>query len=477
MGTVREKKEILLIGDIMLDKFFWGITERISPEAPVPIVALNKKTSSLGGCGNVAANLHALNANFCLFSVIGKDESGKEIKALLKKSEIKKYFLFEEERNTSEKTRVFSNNQQVLRFDNDPKEKISKKTEKKLLSSISQYLKVNVVDSIIISDYNKGVLTDTLIKNIIKLTLNKNISIICDPKGKDFIKYKGVKALTPNKTEASLATGIDIVDESSLKKAGKKIINQCKLDFLIITLSEKGLALFIKDKLITLPVQSKEVYDVSGAGDTVLASLTYFMSKDLELKEACYLANVAAGIVVGKVGTAVASKKEIEEYRTDNKKERNKIVSIEELQKIVHKSKKENTKISFTNGCFDILHAGHVRYLEESSKFGDILVLGLNSDNSVKKLKGNSRPINNEKDRSLILSALSFVDFICIFNEETPLKLIKSLKPDFLIKGADYQKKDIVGGDFVESYGGKVIRVGFFDGRSSTDIIKKLQSE
>ena len=471
MIKVEKKPNILVIGDLMIDEYLWGSCERISPEAPVQIVDINKETKVLGGAGNVISNLVSLGSNVTVLSVVGDDEIAKEVKEILEKKEVS-FFLEEEKgRKTSRKTRLMASHSQVVRYDKESKEDISLNSEQILIQKFKEEL-INF-DIVLLSDYAKGVLTQNLVKQIISYSNEKGKKVLVDPKGSDFSKYKGAHLLVPNKKEAQIATGLKIKDDNSLKTVLEILKKDYKLDISLVTLSENGIALFDDEKITIKPTVAKEVFDVTGAGDTVLASLGFALSLGENIYKAVEFANIAAGIVVGKLGSATVSFEEIEEYQAnlDENSIEYYIKSFEQIEKISTSLKKENKKIVFTNGCFDILHKGHVSYLNKAKSFGDVLILGLNSDESVKRLKGENRPINIQEDRAYILAALQCVDYVVIFDEDTPYELIKKVQPDILVKGADYKGKNIVGTDISE----KTKLVEFIDGKSTTKTIEKIK--
>ncbi len=461
------KPNILVVGDLMIDHYLFGKVDRISPEAPVQVVEIEKEKMLLGGAGNVINNLLALGAKVNVASVIGDDENGKWIKnRLIDKNINLDILVIQEQRYSSKKTRIISSNQQIIRFDKESKNDISKESEEKILSSISYEY-----DLILLSDYAKGVLTNSLTRKIISYASIKNIPIFIDPKGSDYSKYLGATLITPNKKEAEIATGIKIQDDESLKKAGFILKEKYDLKSVIITLSENGMAIF-EDEMSKIPTVAKEVYDVTGAGDTVLSALGYAVAKGKDLKESVRFANYAAGVVVGKVGSATATINEIEEYKKSLHQESSEdfIKDFESIKTLVNTIKQKEQTIIFTNGCFDILHLGHVKYLESAKNMGDVLIVGLNSDTSVKKLKGEKRPINPQYDRAYLLAALECVDYVVIFNEETPYELIKIIQPDILVKGGDYRYQNVVGSDIAK----EVRFVDFVDGKSTTNIINKI---
>jgi D-beta-D-heptose 7-phosphate kinase/D-beta-D-heptose 1-phosphate adenosyltransferase len=351
----------------------------------------------------------------------------------------------------------------------ESKNDISIESQERLLKAVKSA--ILEYDLVLISDYAKGVLTKEFTSGVIKIAKEHGKFILIDPKGEDYSKYRGATLITPNKKEASIASRIKITDDKSLKAAGEKLKNELDLDFVIVTLSEDGMAIFGED-VTKIPTIAREVYDVTGAGDTVLAALGVGLSSGFDIYKSALFANSAAAVVVAKLGSATASIDEINRY--ENQKLHveceSKILSADELQKTLeHKDKK--SEVVFTNGCFDILHLGHVKYLQNAKNLGSLLIVGLNSDESVKRLKGDDRPINSEQDRAVVLSALGFVDYVVIFEEDTPYQLIQKLKPDILVKGADYKGKEVVGSNLVK----KVVLIDFVENKSTTNIIKRIQ--
>lgn len=467
----QQNPKILVIGDLMIDHYLWGCAEKISPEAPVPVVNVERENSVLGGAGNVVNNLYALGAEVDVLSVIGICQIADELRALLADIKVSsQYLIVEKERITSKKSRIIASNQQVIRYDKESRQNINAQSEQQLIDIFSNI--ANQYDVILLSDYGKGVLTNSLTQSLIKIANKNNQKVLIDPKGVDYHKYSGAYLLTPNKKEASQATHIDIIDEQSLTKAITQLKKVCQLGVSLITLSEQGVAIY-DDKLTTYPTLAQEVFDVTGAGDTVLSSLGFAIACEYEIGEAVIFANLAAGVVVGKIGSATANLDEIIDYKNslqqDNITER--IKTQDEISVLVDSLKTQDKKIVFTNGCFDILHAGHVRYLSEAKACGDVLILGLNSDDSLKRLKGKSRPINNQLDRATIVAALASVDYVVIFEQDTPYQLIKSIKPHILVKGGDYQGKKVVGQDIAD----ELKLINFVDGKSTTQMIEKIK--
>ena len=473
MIKLNKKPNILVIGDLMIDHYLWGSCDRISPEAPVQVVNVKKESSVLGGAGNVINNLVALGSVVDVISVIGNDSVANELKSLLEKIDVPtSNLVVENNRKTSKKSRLIASQQQVLRYDMESIDDINENSHKQIIQTLEK--NIDKYSSIILSDYGKGVLTTNLTKEIIKIANKNNIKVLVDPKGKDYSKYKGSYTLTPNKKEAMEATNIDIKDENSLIEALKSLKTQCELEVSLITLSEQGIAIF-DDELTIKPTVAREVYDVTGAGDTVIASIAFALGNNLDIKDAIYFANLAAGVVVGKIGSATTTLDEIYEYEYSLHKSNSTshIKTFDEIKTLSSKLHNQGKKIVFTNGCFDILHVGHVKYLEVAKSYGDVLILGLNADSSVKKLKGPTRPINTQDDRAYILASLESVDYVVIFEEETPYELIKLIKPHVLVKGGDYEGKEVVGQDIAD----ELKLVQFVDGKSTTNTIKRIQND
>jgi len=471
MDRIRQMRpHIAVIGDLMIDHYIWGSCERISPEAPVPVVSVSRESVVLGGAGNVINNLHSLGAEVSIFSVVGCDEHAKEMDKLLLDTKSKKVTLIHEDgRRTTKKSRVIASNQQVIRYDDETIKEISFFSEKSLFDNLQRDFED--YDVILLSDYGKGLLTTSLTQQIIALAQEFDIPVLVDPKGADFQKYRGATLLTPNKKEAILATKIAIDSKENLNVAIATLKRNLDLKYSIITLSEEGIAL-LNNRLKIIPTVAREVFDVTGAGDTVLASLGVALASGFHIIEACEFANKAAAVVVAKVGSATVSLNEIEEYEhsLNQGQSESKIKNFEQIARISTRLHEQNRKIVFTNGCFDILHRGHATYLQKAKELGDILILGLNSDESIQRLKGKDRPINNLEDRAFLIGALESIDFVVPFTEDTPYELIKLVKPNVLVKGADYKDKEVVGSDIVD----EVVLIDFVAGKSTTNLIGKI---
>lgn len=465
--------KILVVGDLMIDHYLWGSTERISPEAPVQVVDITKETTVLGGAGNVINNLIALGASVSVASVIGDDDNGREMRGMLESIGVRtETLVVQAGRKSSKKSRVIASSQQILRYDKESKEPITGTSVEKILEAV----KVGLLsyEMIIISDYGKGVVTDDLAKGVIALAKEAGKKVLVDPKGTDYSKYKGAHLLTPNRKEASEATGIRIDSDENLERALHWLKEQCELDRSMITLSEDGIAI-LEDEVKKFPTVAQEVFDVTGAGDTVIASIAFALSAGKSIEETAKFANHAAAVVVGKIGSATVTLDEIEMYesRLHQSTSDAHIKTFDEIARVVERARAANQRIVFTNGCFDILHVGHVKYLQVAKSFGDILIVGLNSDDSVRRLKGPTRPVNTADDRAYILAALEAVDYVVPFTEDTPHELIRLIAPDTLVKGGDYAGKQVVGTEFAR----ELKLVDFVDGKSTTATIERIQGQ
>ena len=466
-----KEPNILVIGDLMIDHYLWGKCERISPEAPVQVVAIEKETAVLGGAGNVVHNLKALGAKVDVLSVIGDDTNAHELKILLSDIHVSgDALIVQEARKTSKKSRIIASQQQVVRYDKESTDDISKESELKIV----EHFKKNITsyDMVLLSDYGKGVLTNELTRALIDIANKHGKKVLVDPKGEDYTKYSGAYLLTPNKKEAIEASKVNIKDEASLLEAITKLKSECSLSVGLITLSEDGIAIY-DDALRTHPTVAREVYDVTGAGDTVIASLGFSLACGYDIDQAVKFSNLAAGVVVGKIGSATATLNEIIEYESSLNKSTSDshIKTLEEIELLSEELKKRGKKVVFTNGCFDILHVGHVKYLEEAKSYGDVLILGLNSDESVSRLKGPTRPVNTENDRAYILASLEAVDYVVKFYDDTPYELIKAVQPHILVKGGDYEGKEVVGQDIAD----ELRLVNFVEGKSTTKTIERIK--
>ncbi|HYG91913.1 MAG TPA: D-glycero-beta-D-manno-heptose-7-phosphate kinase [Azospirillum sp.] len=469
---------VLCVGDLMLDRFVYGAVDRVSPEAPIPVLRIERETSMLGGAGNVAANLRALGAACRFVSVVGDDHAGGELRQLVE-TEIGSAagIVVEPGRQTTLKTRLIGGRQQLLRADAETVAPVTTGSVEAVVAAARDALPT--VGAVILSDYGKGVLTDALVAELIAAARAAGLTVVVDPKGTDYRRYKGASIVTPNRKELMQATGMPADDDAQVAAACARLIETCGIDAVIATRSERGMSVISRDGgAVHLPAEAREVFDVSGAGDTAVATLTAALAAGVPLDDAARLANLAAGIVVGKVGTAVVRAPELmgalhaQEWRHGEAK----VAVREEAADCVARWRHLGKRIGFTNGCFDLLHPGHISLLKQARAACDALVVGLNSDESVKRLKGESRPVQNETARATVLASLSCVDLVVVFSEDTPEQLIRTLRPDVLVKGADYTIDKVVGAEFVRSYGGKVVLADLVAGQSTTNTIKRMSS-
>ncbi len=450
----------LVVGDVMIDKYILGEVKRISPEAPVPVLKVSGKKSNPGGAGNVAVNVAGLNSDVTLMGFTGSDASLDVLKKDLKQNRITlKSTIWK--RNTITKTRLISGQQQIVRIDEEESFSPSAEENSGLLSNLDA-LDFSQFSGIVLSDYAKGVCSPSLCQKIINSAQSLNIPVIVDPKGSNWEKYRGATILTPNLKELSDIYGEEVLNQDEdVERVGRELLKKYNLNNLIITRSEKGMTLVNSSVVEHFPTMAKDVFDVSGAGDTVVAGVIRFVTSGLHITDAINLANYAAGIVVGHVGTWPITYDEMLDKASDTKN----------LHRTVNELKANHKKIVFTNGCFDLLHPGHVDYMQKARELGDYLIIGLNSDASVKRLKGDDRPVNNQDVRKIMLEALSCVDAVEIFDEDTPYELIKSIVPDILVKGGDYTVENIVGREFAK----ETMTIAFLDGFSTTTLIDRIK--
>jgi len=469
------RPRLLVIGDLILDEYIWGAVSRISPEAPVPILETKSENLTLGGAANVANNLVALGCEVHLVGAIGQDEKGDKLLTLIEEKGISSKGIFRfVHRPTTSKIRVVAHNQQVLRIDKEDNRPITEETEKRIIKYINKALPD--MDIVICSDYRKGILTEKVFSAVSHRAKNSKKRVIVDPKSSDFELYKGATVITPNQFEVEKAVPIKIQDKIDLDRAAEYLLNLTHAEVLLITRGKDGMTLYPnKAKPVDIPTQAKEVFDVTGAGDTVVSVLAMALAVGFNPEDSAWLSNMAASIVVGKVGTAVVTLNEINEYLQEEMlRTAHTVLKLEELKKIVSLAKGTGKTVVFTNGCFDLIHGGHIEFLQKAREKGDLLVVGLNSDRSVKSIKGEGRPIKSEKERANIISALRYVDYITIFDESTPADLIREVRPDILVKGDDYAIDEVVGREIVEGYGAKVELIPVVQGLSTTNIVEKI---
>ena len=480
---------ILVIGDVMLDRYIWGNAERISQEAPVILLRADQREERLGGASSVATMLRALGARVNLVGVVGNDADAGRVRQMLTDLGIAQEGVITDRiRPTTVKERYMGraqarHPQQMLRVDYEQRHSVSGPVEQELCRIIGQHLRNT--DIILVSDYDKGVCTPGLMAYTIAAAQQHEIRVIADPiRSKDYRKYHGCSAITPNRLEAGLATGRNITTNQEALAAASDLKRELDLEAAIVTLDKDGMALCHKDgREKVFATRPRQVYDITGAGDMVMATLALCLAAGADYEAAIRLANVAGGLEVEKIGVATVSREEIIQdllhapFRGGNPVPgADKIVGWTELLAELDSRRKAGQRIAFTNGCFDVLHAGHVQYLMEARAQADVLVVGLNNDASVKALKGPNRPVNNVEARAMVLSSLQAVDFVTIFADPTPIALIEAIRPDVLVKGADYRKSEVVGAEFVESYGGRVHLAALREGFSTTQILQKMKA-
>ncbi|RED49158.1 D-glycero-beta-D-manno-heptose-7-phosphate kinase [Aestuariispira insulae] len=477
-----EKAKVLCVGDLMLDSFVEGAVDRISPEAPIPVMNVAREKSHLGGAGNVARNLSALGVGCRLVAAIGDDAAGKETLALFAELPgVVPELQTLKGRPTTVKVRYLAGGQHLLRVDREATGPLGPEQEDHVIAACAEAMED--CGAVILSDYGKGILSNRVIAAVIEAAHLKHLPVLVDPKGEDFHKYRGATLLTPNRKELALAAHMPVSNDAEIVMACHHIMNSCGVQGLLATRSEQGMTLVHHgaegEKLHHLSAEALEVFDVAGAGDTVIGTFAAGLAAGFDMLDAATLANVAAGVVVAKAGTAVAYPHEImkavhgERWRASEEK----VAPLAAVADRVQTWKRQGLKVGFTNGCFDLLHPGHISLIDQSRAACDRLVVGLNSDASVKRLKGDSRPLQNEVSRATVLASLANVDAVVVFGEDTPMTVINSLKPDVLIKGADYTIETVVGAQEVQSWGGKVILADLVQGQSTTNTIAKMNGD
>jgi D-beta-D-heptose 7-phosphate kinase / D-beta-D-heptose 1-phosphate adenosyltransferase len=471
----QRRPTILVVGDIMCDTYLWGKVSRISTEAPVPIFESTERRHVLGGAANVAANLRALGCNVRLLGVIGADATGRCVREQLHEQGIADTWLVQDEtRPTTEKTRLIASQQQLLRLDYENQNSLSPFLVSQALQSVAPLMRD--IDGVVCSDYRKGVCTPALLEPLFAMARTADRPIFVDPKAQDFSHYRGATAIKPNLEEVKRASGIMVNDEVALAAAADRLLQQSQAQALLVTRGKDGMTLFQPPQApVHIPTRAREVFDVTGAGDTVIATFSMAVLCGLPLVDAARLANVAAGIVVGKLGTATVLPEELRAaLRVGDPFGERKVLQRGELAVALQYRRQRGERIVFTNGCFDLLHVGHIQYLQQARAMGDCLVIALNDDASVRLLKGDKRPLLPQDERARLLAALACVDYVTIFNEATPLALIEFLRPNILVKGGDYTLDTVVGRKEVEAYGGEVRLVPYIPGVSTTGIIDSV---
>lgn len=470
-----KEKNILVIGDVMLDRYFFGVSKRISPEAPVPVLLKKQEKVVLGGAANVAINIKKAKQKVAVLSVVGDDNKGEMLIKLLNENNIDSSLIIKDtERCTCVKNRfIGQNNIQMFRFDEEITDKINSKTNEKLLSLLEQ--NISKYDIVVISDYNKGLLSVNNTKKMIEIANNNNVKTLIDVKEPKYEKYEKAYLIKPNLDELKQITNMPTDTEEQIVSAAQKLLQETNCKYVLATRGKDGMTIVSKEDFRNINCMSREVYDVTGAGDTVISYMAVCLANNMELLDSINISNFAAGVEVSKMGTYAVSIEEIKKYINDNNDVdyEQKVMDINELVKVLET--KRDKKIVFTNGCFDLFHVGHAKYLRQAAKFGDILIVGVNSDDSVRRLKGSTRPILPEEDRMELLAALEFVSYVVKFTEDTPYNIINKIKPDIIVKGGDYKPEEVVGKDIVEAYGGKVEICPLIESKSTTSIVEKIK--
>ncbi len=469
---------VLAVGDLMLDRFVYGAVDRISPEAPVPVLRIDREEVMLGGVGNVTRNLRALGASVCLVSLVGRDQQAREIKELLRQDlEVESHLIEDDDRPTTIKTRYIAGGQQMMRADRERAATIDRPAEDDVIGRAVADL--DQANALILSDYGKGILTDRVVRALIDAAGDRDVPVVIDPKGNDYSGYAGASLVTPNRRELMEATRLPATDDTGVVAAARALIDASGVKAVLVTRSQHGMTLVQDgepDAPVHLTATAREVYDVSGAGDTVAATVAAALGAGIGIEDACRLANTAAGIVVAKMGTATASAAEMAAVLRRNERTvgEAKTSTLETARSVVSGWREAGLKIGFTNGVFDLLHPGHISLLRQAKSQCDRLVVAINSDASVKRLKGENRPIQNDAARALVLGSLASVDLVVIFAEDTPLAVLEALRPDLLVKGADYTVDRVVGADLVQSYGGRVLLADLAAGHSTSSTVSRI---
>lgn len=471
-------QHILVIGDIMLDRFMYGQVDRISPEAPIPVMRFLREAAMLGGAGNVVRNLTSLGQKADMVAVIGSDAAGFEVAKLLSQDEaVTSHLLTDPTRPTTVKSRFIAGVQQIMRCDVERTDALSPEMEKHIATRLR--MAVPNCAAIILSDYAKGVLTNAIIRDAIMLGLEFKKPVVIDPKGRDYKRYAGAQVITPNRKELAEATGQTIKTVEDAAKAAQELLQKYNFGAVLAKLGGDGVCLVrAQHEPVHFKATAREVYDVSGAGDTVIAAFVTALAGGQTMEDAARLSNEAGSLVVSKIGTATVTCDELKKAlrRSEMQEIDDKVVSLGNALEVVERWRRQGLNIGFTNGCFDLIHPGHISLLQQARRACDRLVVGLNSDSSVKKLKGESRPVQNEKARATVLASLSPVDLVIIFAEDTPIELIRALRPNVLVKGADYSKEQVVGGKDVESWGGHIVLAKLEEGQSTTNTIGRMRT-
>lgn len=465
-------KSILVIGDVMLDRYYGGDVERISPEAPVPVFRKQTEQCKLGGAANVAANLAAASQHVSMMTMVGRDEDGDKIIRALEEMGIDTSCVFQGVHATTVKTRFLArNHQQLMRMDVEETDDLTPEDCTAMLSILKT--RIDSIDLIVLSDYLKGVLTYAFTQGILRMAREHGVPTLIDVKDKHMEKYDGAYLLKPNLKELQDMTNMVVSTDEEIIVASQLLRDRCHCAYVLTTCGARGMIL-VGETIHAIDSVSKEVYDVTGAGDTTIAYLSACLANGIPIEEAVNIANLAAGVQVAKVGTSAVRLQEVVDAQKEHALHTHGKLLPRKDAKAFRETNSQK-KIVFTNGCFDILHVGHIRYLQQAATLGDLLVVGLNSDVSVRRLKGEGRPINGQEDRAELLCALDCVDEVVIFDEDTPYALIGDICPDVLVKGGDYKSCEVIGRDIVEAHGGKLVLIDFVAGKSTTNVINKIK--
>jgi D-beta-D-heptose 7-phosphate kinase/D-beta-D-heptose 1-phosphate adenosyltransferase len=467
---------VLCVGDVMLDRFVYGRVDRISPEAPIPVIRVDHEAAMPGGAGNVAANLAGLGAQCRLVAAVGEDEAGGELSRLFDALLDRPARLVAQAgRPTTIKTRYIAAGQQLLRADRETVEAIAAEVEGRILEDCRRAMPGCA--AVILSDYAKGVLTPAVVEGVIAEARRLGRPVVVDPKGRDFARYRGATVLTPNRRELAEASGLATDRDGEAESAARKLLAETGVDAILVTRGEQGMSAVPAGRAAThLHGEAREVFDVSGAGDTAVATLTAALAAGASLEDAARLANLAGGIVVGKVGTAVIRADDLVGALRHERLAHGeaKVLDAARALERVRRWRAEGRRIGFTNGCFDLLHPGHISLMRQARAACDRLVVGLNTDASIRRLKGEGRPVQEEAARAAVLASLADVDLVVPFAEDTPMALIEQLRPDVLVKGADYTVETVVGADLVRGYGGRVVLADLAPGHSTSATIRRM---
>jgi D-beta-D-heptose 7-phosphate kinase/D-beta-D-heptose 1-phosphate adenosyltransferase len=468
------RASVLVVGDAMLDRYVYGEVTRVSPEAPVPILTVTREVAMPGGAGNVVRNLIALEAAAAFVSVVGDDQAGSDLTGLIGgQQNVEPWLLVQGGRTTTMKTRYIAQGQHLIRADREDIIALPEKLAERLIRIATDAMAATSVT--VLSDYRKGVLGADVAQRLIAAAKALGRPVIVDPKGADYGRYAGADVVTPNRKELAEATGLTLDSEASIVAAAQVLLQRHHFGAVLVTRAEDGMSLITATEIRHYPGEAKEVFDVSGAGDTVVATLAAALAVQVPIFEAARLANIAGGIVVGKVGTAVARPADILAALTPATGTLQKVVTAAAAAEAAERWRARGYKVGFTNGCFDLLHPGHVHLLEQCRAMCDRLIVGMNADASVSRLKGPTRPVQPEAARAAVLAAITSVDLVCLFEDDTPLAILKLIKPDLLVKGADYTHDTVVGAKEVESWGGKVALAQLLPGHSTTATLARLR--